>query len=58
MSVHSHIEQLELRHRNLDEELSALAKSPSATDREVREVKRRKLQLKDEIARLNSRTSH
>ena len=58
MSVHSHIEQLQLRHRNLEEELNALAKSPSATDREVRDVKRRKLQLKDEISRLNGETSH
>lgn len=54
MSVDAHIQQLELRHQNLESELAALSAMPSATDVELAAVKRKKLQLKDEIAKLKS----
>ena len=52
MSMQSHIESLEQRHTSLQTMLDTLTHSPSATDAEMRDVKRRKLKLKDEIARL------
>jgi len=54
MSVDAHIQQLEQRHQILKSELASLTTSPSASDTELVEVKRQKLKLKDEIARLKS----
>ena len=54
MSVHARIEQLELRHRNLDSELDALHSRPSVAPEELTELKLQKLRLKDEIMRLQS----
>ena len=54
MSITAHVEQLEQRHQILESELAALITRPSASDEELAEVKRRKLKLKDEIARLKA----
>ena len=54
MSITAHVEQLEHRHQILESELASLVSSPSTSDAELAEVKRRKLKLKDEIARLKS----
>jgi hypothetical protein len=54
MSIESHINQLEDRHRSLETRLHDLSVSPSATDSEVKSIKQRKLRLKDEISRLQS----
>ena len=54
MSVNAHIEQLEHRHKTLESELAELVLSPSTSDEELADVKRRKLKLKDEIARLKT----
>ena len=55
MSMTAHLEKLRERHAALDAELGQLARHPSASDREIVDVKRRKLQLKDEISRLSSK---
>ena len=52
MSVQSHIDHLQERHQALETELEGLRTSPSASDAEMLELKRRKLALKDKIARL------
>lgn len=52
MSVNAHIQQLEQKHRNLESTLSDLVSSPSAHDKELIDIKRQKLRLKDEIERL------
>ena len=53
MSLDSHIATLEQRHAALDTELAAaLTSQPAMSDGEIREMKRRKLKLKDEIERL------
>ncbi len=54
MSVDAHIQQLEQRHQMLESELASLVASPSTSDAELVEIKRRKLMLKDEIQRLKS----
>lgn len=54
MSLQSHLTELEKRHEALDRELASMIACPSSQDEEISEMKRRKLQLKDEIARLKS----
>jgi len=49
--------ELEQRHRMLEDELAEALKHPSTDDFKLGELKRRKLQLKDEIARLTQRAS-
>ncbi|MCO5145132.1 MAG: DUF465 domain-containing protein [Aquamicrobium sp.] len=45
---------LELKHQLLEAELSEMLQHPSVDDLELAKLKRRKLQLKDAIARLRS----
>ena len=52
MSMQSHLAELEKRHQALEQELTDALAHPSSDDLKVAELKRRKLQLKDEIARL------
>ena len=56
MSLENHIATLEQRHSALDNELVAvMAQHPATSDAEIREMKLRKLQLKDQIERLRVR---
>ena len=45
---------LERQHRALEDAIAEAMAHPSADDLEIAELKRRKLRLKDEIARLRS----
>jgi hypothetical protein len=54
MTIQSHLAELERRHRALEDELSEALQHPSIDDTKIVELKRRKLQVKDEIARLQS----
>ncbi len=56
MAISTHLAELEQRHRMLEAELAEALQHPSTDDFKLVELKRRKLQVKDEIARL-SRTS-
>jgi len=58
MSIESHLAELERRHEALSREIDQTANRPSADTLEVAALKRRKLQLKDEIARLKVGTIH
>jgi hypothetical protein len=58
MTIQAHIASLEKKHGDLEEELQTILSSPSADDREIAEVKRRKLRLKDEMQRLKADTRH
>jgi hypothetical protein len=49
--------ELELKHRMLEAELSEMLQHPSVDDLELAQLKRRKLQVKDAIARLRQQTS-
>ena len=57
MSTQAHLAELERRHRALEEEINEALAHPSADDLKIAELKRRKLQLKDEIARLRQDAS-
>lgn len=48
------LEQLRLEHRDLDEIIERIATDPAADQLQVRRLKKRKLALKDTIARLES----
>lgn len=54
MSMQSHLAALEQRHRTLESELNDAIVHPSTDDLKIAELKRRKLLLKDEIARLRT----
>ena len=56
MAVQSHIESLQERHQQLQEQLDALMVSSSSNDQEIIEIKRQKLVLKDRIAELSRRS--
>jgi hypothetical protein len=52
MSMQAHLAELERRHQALEAEIAEARAHPSIDDLEVVELKRRKLLVKDEIARL------
>jgi hypothetical protein len=58
MSTESHLSELERRHADLERQLDEAKSHPSADPLELSELKRRKLYVKDEIARLRSATVH
>ena len=56
MPIEAHLVELEKRHRELEDEIAEAQMHPSADDLKIAEMKRRKLLLKDEIARLQHQT--
>lgn len=52
MSIQSHLAELERKHRALEDQIADALTHPSTDDLTIAELKRRKLQVKDEIARL------
>jgi len=54
MSLEAHIRELEARHKALDLQIEEQMQHPSIDDLEIAELKREKLRLKDEIARLQA----
>jgi hypothetical protein len=54
MSTQAHLAALERRHRALEIEIAEARTHPSIDDLEIVELKRRKLRVKDEIARLHN----
>jgi hypothetical protein len=52
MSTQSHVAELEQRHRSLENQIADALAHPSTDDLIIAELKRRKLQVKDELARL------
>ena len=54
MSVDSHLDELERRHAALEREIEEAMLHPGVDTLQVTELKRRKLQIKDEIERLKS----
>lgn len=55
MSLQTHLDELLRRHQALEQELADAIAHPSTDDLKVAELKRRKLQLKDEISRLRDK---
>jgi hypothetical protein len=56
MAIESHLAELERRHQALDQEISEALAHPSIDGLKIAELKRRKLHVKDEIARLKQDT--
>jgi hypothetical protein len=56
MAIESHLAELERRHRALEGEISEALNHPSSDGLKIAELKRLKLHLKDEIARLQHDT--
>ena len=54
MSLSSHLEQLKKKHSNLSAEVEAAQRSPGTQDFHIAELKKQKLQLKQQITRLSS----
>jgi hypothetical protein len=52
MAIESHLAELERRHQALDAEICEALAHPSSDGLKIVELKRRKLHVKDEIARL------
>lgn len=52
MPMQTHLAELQRRHDDLDREIAKEWTHPAADEVRVAELKRRKLQLKDEIAKL------
>jgi hypothetical protein len=52
MSVESHLAELERRHEALKREIHEAQSHPGFDEMEIAALKRRKLQIKDEIAKL------
>ncbi|SEO82819.1 hypothetical protein SAMN04490248_11372 [Salinihabitans flavidus] len=53
MSLSSHLQELKRKHETLSEKVEAAQRSPSVDDLQVAELKKQKLRLKEEIARLS-----
>lgn len=58
MSIQSHLTELERKHQALEREIEAERIHPSSDNLRLGELKRRKLSLKDEIAKLRDVTMH
>ena len=57
MSMQSQLADLEAQHRSIEAEINDMMSHPGSDDLKIHELKRRKLQLKDEIARLRQTES-
>ncbi len=58
MSIQSHLARLERKHEALEREIEFERAHPGSDSLRLAELKRRKLSLKDEIARLQEETLH
>ncbi len=52
MSVTSHVQELQKKHQALSAQVEAAERSPSSDELEIRQMKRQKLRLKEQIQRL------
>ena len=54
MSLHSHLEELRKKHQALSDAVEAAQRRPGTDDLEIAKLKKQKLHLKEEIARLSA----
>ena len=54
MSLGSHLQELKRKHQHLSEKVEQAQRSPGIDDLSVRELKKQKLRLKEEISRLDN----
>lgn len=53
MSIASHIEELKKKHQALSEQVDVAQRAPSVSTLKIAELKKQKLRIKEEIARLS-----
>ena len=53
MSLNGHLQQLKKKHETLSKRVEEAQRSPGMDGSEIRELKKQKLKIKEEIARLN-----
>jgi len=58
MTMQSHVAELSRRHQLIEDEIEEALAHPGVDSLELSELKRKKLQLKDEIARLSGENVH
>ena len=56
MTMQAHLAELERKHQPLEAEIAEAMNHPSSDDLKIVELKRRKLQVKDEIQRIRQDT--
>ena len=54
MSLQAHLTELTAKHKALESEIAEEIAHPGSNDLHIAELKRKKLRIKDEIARLES----
>lgn len=54
MTLSSHLQELRKKHQALSEHVDEAQRSPGTSDLRIRELKKQKLKLKEEIERLQS----
>lgn len=54
MTIENRITSLKKKHSDLEDQISALEAAPSADDLEIKELKKQKLAIKEEIASLEA----
>lgn len=54
MSVTAHLEELKKKHQTLSDEVEMAQRSPAVDQIEIAAMKKQKLKLKEEIARLSA----
>ena len=54
MSTQTHLDALKAKHKACEAQLADAVSHASSSDQEIAEIKHRKLQLKDEIAAIES----
>lgn len=57
MSLTSHLNELKKKHDQLSEAVELAQRSPATDDLEIAQMKKKKLQLKEEITRIESETA-
>jgi hypothetical protein len=52
MSLSSHLQELKKKHQTLSDHVEVMQRAPSVDDLELAKLKKKKLQIKEEITRL------
>lgn len=58
MSLANHLEELQRKHGDIEREIDEALSHPSCDDLEIVVLKRRKLAIKDQIAKLKGEPTH
>ena len=54
MSLSSHLSELKKKHASLSDAVEAAQRAPGTPDAEIKEMKKQKLRIKEEITRLET----